>query len=246
MTGQQPSDANMQDEEAKLWYRLVSHQDAEARSRLIERHLETAHKVAASLYAKRFNNTVDFGDYLQYARVGLVEAVDRFDPDRSVSFATYASHRIRGAILTGLEHATEYAEQHTQRRRSARDRLKSIRENIAQDDAFSAMADVAASLAIGYMLEESGLWRTGSDDESADPYRSLEMRQLAERIGVIVWALPERERLIVQYHYFEHMDFVAISKLLGVSKGRVSQLHTRALRLVRDAYRAATQFDVRV
>ena len=234
------------EEESALWQRYVSAQDSGARSLLIERHLRTAHTVAASLYAKRINDTIDFNDYLQYARVGLIEAVDRFDPSRKVKFATFATYRIRGAILNGVGHATEHAAQHTQRQRAVRERVRSVREGSESNDAFSAMVDVAISLALGYMLEESGLWRPGGDDQTADPYRSLEMKRLILRMGTIVEALPERERLIVRYHYFEHMEFISIGEVLGISKGRISQLHARALKLIRDAYHALDRFDVRV
>lgn len=247
MVGRQPvGSEGMAEEEALLWQRFVSTQDRDARTLLIERHLETARKIAASLYAKRADHTIAFNDYLQYARVGLIEAVDRYDPKREASFTTFAAYRIRGAILNGIEHASEQAAQYTQRKRAIRERLRSIREGSESNDAFSAMVDVAISLALGYILEESGLWRPGNEDQTADPYHSLEVKRLIERMAVIVAALPERERLIVRYHYFEYMEFVDIGELLGVSKGRVSQLHSRALKLIREAYQALDRFDVRI
>lgn len=233
-------------DEAALWVRYISTRDTDLRDQLIERHLETAKRIAATLYASRINNTIDFNDYLQYARVGLIEAVDRYDPGHNASFATYATYRIRGSILNGLEKATEKAAQHAQRQRALRERSKSVREGVDHpNDAFSEMVDVAISLALGYLLEESGIWRPANEDQGADPYRSLELKRLVERMGLIVKALPEREQLIVRYHYFEQMEFVGISKVLGLSKGRVSQLHSRALKLIREAYRELDHFDLR-
>lgn len=234
------------EDEAGLWLRYVSTRDTGLREQLIHRYLETAKRIAATLYANRVNNTVDFSDYLQYARLGLIEAVDRYDPGHNASFATYATYRIRGSILNGVEKATEKAAQHAQRQRALRERSKSVRDGLDRPiDAFSDMVDVAISLALGYLLEESGIWRPANEDQAADPYRSLEIKRLVERMGLIVKALPEREQLIVRYHYFEQMEFVAISELLGVSKGRVSQLHSRALKLIREAYRELDRFDLR-
>lgn len=235
-------------EEAALWKRLVAHRDREARTRLIERYLITAKTLAAVLYASRYDDTVEFQDYLQYARVGLLEAIDRYDPAKDVSFATFASYRIRGAILNGIEKSTELAMQRAQRRRLRRERLKALKEEnpASREDAFGRMVDLTLDLAIGFLLEESGVWKGEAADRAADPYVSLEMKRLAERIGLLMAALPERERQIVHGHYFEHKDFGEIGAMLGVSRSRIAQLHTRALRLLRDGYKSLDRFDRRV
>lgn len=235
----------LRDEE--LWHRYVTDRETSVRHALVRRHLDLARIIAASLYAQRVDNTVDFQDYLQYARVGLLESIDRYEPDREASFRTYATYRIRGAILNGIERTTEHAAQREHRRRiRSQERVASVRERLEGDarDAFSELVDVTIALALGYVLEDSGLWRKLDDDPTSDPYRSYEFKRLRERLTLIVEALPQREQLIVRYHYFEHMEFIDIGELLGLSKGRVSQLHHRALRLIRDAYRALEGFDM--
>ncbi|MBI3900268.1 MAG: sigma-70 family RNA polymerase sigma factor [Gammaproteobacteria bacterium] len=235
------------DEAAVLWRHYVSGRDPVVRHRLIEHYLPTAKGIAAALFAKRINDIIDFRDYLQYARIGLIEAIDRFDPDLQVAFPTFATYRIRGAILNGIEMASEQAAQYAQRKRAMRERTKSMRAaSDSSDDPFATMVDLAIGLALGYMLEESGIWRPDSEDQAADPYRSLEMKRLQQRMGAIVQALPERERQIVLSHYFEHLEFSEIADKLGVSKGRVSQLHARALKLVRDALRSIESLNLQM
>jgi RNA polymerase sigma factor for flagellar operon FliA len=177
-----------------------------------------------------------------------MESIDRFDPSREASFPTYATYRIRGAILNGIEHASEHTAQREHRRRvRSEERLISARERAGgedEKDALSEMVDVTIALALGYVLEDSGLWRSLDEDSESDPYKSYEFKRLRERMGLIVQALPEREQAIVKYHYFEHMEFIDIGELLGLSKGRISQLHSRALRLIREAYRKLNKFDV--
>ena len=90
-------------------------------------------------------------------------------------------------------------------------------------------------------LEDSGL---SAAPEGFDPYRVLEMKQLRERLLLIVDALPERERRILKWHYFEHMDFKHIGEALGLSKGRISQLHARGLKLMRESLRSIERFDL--
>jgi RNA polymerase sigma factor for flagellar operon FliA len=234
-------------EEAELWRQFCSRRDPETRRTLIQHYLHLARRIAGSIYAQRYTEVVEFEDCLQYARVGLIEAIDRFDPSQNVQFATFATYRIRGSILNGLEHASERAAQHKQRRRvRLSERVASIRTDDSRSsgsDPFADMVDVTLALALGYILEDSGMWRSPHEDADTDPYRSLELGRLRERFALIVQALPEREQLIVRWHYFEHMEFGMIGEMLGLSKGRISQLHARALRLVRDAFQELGGYD---
>jgi RNA polymerase sigma factor FliA len=227
-------------------------------------YLELTQRIAASLFAKRINNTVSFDDYLQYARVGLLEALDRYDPAREASFETFATYRIRGAVLNGLEKSTESAAQAAFRRRSRhRERAQSLLlpdtheaaefgESIDDGssgprvDPFAGMVDFAILLAMGYVLEDSGEWNPAGADRAADPYKSVQLERVRARLSLLVDALPQRERLIVRYHYFEHLEFQAIGAILELSKGRVSQLHARALRLIREGYDTLEGFDLQL
>jgi RNA polymerase sigma factor for flagellar operon FliA len=208
------------------------------------------HRIAAGIYRRRVNNTVGFEDYLQLGRVGLLEAIDRYDPAREASFATFANYRIRGAILNGLEKATESAAQAADRRRARmRDRTQSLehdedRQEEGTSDPFAGMVDMTIMLAMGYVLEDDGQWNPAGAESAADPYRSLHLERVRARLNLLVDALPERERLIVRCHYFEHMEFQAIAAMLEVTKGRVSQLHARALKLIREGYEGLEVFDL--
>jgi RNA polymerase sigma factor for flagellar operon FliA len=236
-------------EDRTLWQLFAQSRDPRTRARLVQRHLEFAKRIAASLYAHRADDTVEFEDYLQYARVGLIEAVDRYDPEREASFGTYATYRVRGAVLNGVEKSTEKAAQRVHRHRFWRERVESLRAEPASPrkrDLFEEVADAAIALALGYVLEDSGLWRAENADRGTDPYRSFELKRLGERFALIVEALPERERAIVKFHYFDHMEFNVIAAAMGISRGRVSQLHSRALQLLRESYQSLGNLDVSI
>jgi len=242
-----PASGDLSPDEAALWERFTSQRDPAARACLIERHLPVAHKMAAMLYAARADNSVEFDDYLQYARIGLLEAIDRYDPAREAGFATFASYRVRGAILNGISQSTELATQRAERHRLRREQLKSIGdETSTTDEGFTRMVDLTLSLAIGYLLEESGISESGQADRGSDPYQSFEIKRLRERMAELLTALPERERSIIRHHYFEHREFVVIAGMLEISKGRVAQLHARALQRLRDGYRESESVDKRV
>jgi RNA polymerase sigma factor for flagellar operon FliA len=234
-------------EEREVWRLYVEARTPERRGLLIERYLSCAHKIAAFLYSRRHDNTVEFADYLQLARVGLVEAIDRFDPSFDVNFETFASYRIRGAVLNGIHRYSEKSSQQTHRQAVMRERSESLQEQAEDDqtaeDSFEELVDVTIGLALGYILEDSNIWSAERMDRESDPYRSLEFKRLSERLGLIVQALPERERAIIRHHYFEFMEFNMVAELFGVSKGRISQLHARALQLIREAFDALEGFE---
>ena len=236
-------------EEAGLWSALLDGGDAAARERLIEMHLPFARVMAAKLYAGRHHDEIEFAEYMQLATVGLIESVDRYDPVRGASFCTYAGHRIRGAVLNGLEVASERHEQVAFHRRVRRERLESLHdESRGAGDAgaalFESLARIAVGLALGYILEDSGMIRDDARTLGDDTYRSTELAQLRTRVRAIVAELPERERRIIQYHYLQAIPFEAVAAMLGVTKGRVSQLHRRAMDRLRDETRKVRKCDI--
>lgn len=233
------------EEERDLWERFGQNRDLSARARLVDTYLDLARKVAARLFSHRTDDGLEFADYLQYARVGLLEALERYDPSREASFSTFAMYRMRGAILNGIEKYNERLAQWSFHRRLQKDRIDSLADHAADTtstDLFERMTDVAIGFAMGHVLEKTGLDEAESEDDG--PYASLELERLREQLRMVVDSLPERERQIVRYHYFEYMAFAEIASLLGLSKGRVSQLHARALALIRKGYECIGTLDL--
>lgn len=237
------------EEEGDLWAALRAGARTEVRERLIELHLPFARIMAAKLFARRMNDEIEFAEYLQLASVGLIECVDRYDPALGASFRTYASHRITGAVLDGIATMTEKQEQIAFRKRVRAERLESLKDAnpVADgnaDDLFAALARVAVGLALGYILEDSGMYR-GEEGSGPDlGYHAVELRQLQARVRALVDTLPERERRIVSLHYLNLVPFETIAEMFGISKGRVSQLHRRAIEMLREETRKVRKCDI--
>lgn len=234
--------------ESDLWNRFAVDPSSGAREELIDRYLPFARILAAKAYAKRASNEFEFDEYLQFASVGLIESIDRYDPRAGASFKTYSSYRITGAILSGLESLSEKQEQLTLMKRLRRERLETLKEAPAvgggTDALFAKLADVALGLALGFMLDDCGLYR---DQESIAPdtsYGALEMKELRQHIRNCVARLPDRERKLIVSHYFQQIPFDEIAIQMGISKGRVSQLHRRALDLVREEHSGRNGLDL--
>jgi RNA polymerase sigma factor for flagellar operon FliA len=223
--------ADLSDEAVRQLWALFRQTRAPAlRARLIERYLRLAHVAAAKFYRLRPDNAVSFADYLQYARLGLVEAIDGFDPSREASFETYSSYRIRGAMLNGIARESETAAQRTfwRTRAEERDALGPPQPGAAEQD-LDELARMLTSVATGPLLEVS---HEDAVDETphANPHAATELAQLREAVD----RLPRRERLLIRRHYFDHCEFRVIARELTVTPGRVSQLHAQALVRIRD------------
>lgn len=218
-------------EEVKAWWRgFAASRDPALRALLIEHYMPLARIVAARLYSSGIARPCGFDDYLQYARVGLIEAVDRFDPDRNVSFESYSSHRIRGAVLNGLSETSEAAAQRDFWRTRMPDRIHSLTTAQGKDVARASLEDLkglTVGIALSILLEREQ--EPVDESPQANPYAAAELAQLSSRLHALVAKLPDREREIIRGHYFERLEFQVLAERFGVTKGRLSQLHGRAL-----------------
>lgn len=235
---------------AELWQALQGLGDPAAREQLITRYAEFARMIAAKLYGTRPDDSVPFDDYLQYARVGLIEALDRYDATRGTSFESFSSHRIRGSILNGILRHTELGAQRKHRREVIAERRRSLAGDSAGSAASATLEDfarLAVGLAIGLMLDEPDAAAERPDESvEANPYTATEISQMRERVRALVEELPGRERDILRQHYYEQREFQEVATHLGITKGRVSQLHARALQRVREALNVRPKIDRKV
>ena len=242
--------------EAALWARLNAHGDAHARAALIEMHRAFARVVAATYFGRRIDDDIDFDEYHQWALLGMIESVDRFDAARGVGFRTFASRRMHGCILDGLEHATEKQQQIAVRRRlreeRAADALQAARAGrggigaaIDEGELFAVLAEVGMGLALGMLLEDTAMVEPARDAVVPDrAYDHAELRQLQGAVHASIGKLSEQEQLVVRGHYLDDLRFVEIADKLGLTKGRVSQIHKQAMDKLRATLGTANSLDL--
>lgn len=227
--------------EASLWRRLRLSDDPRCREKLFQLHMRLAKLIAGHEFKRRPPYGLDRGDFEQLAYRGLLEAIDKFDPLRGIPFDAFARHRIRGAISDGISKSSEGAAQYSHRRRAEIERLRSLNEaGVAGDDAVVALAELASALAIGLIAESAADVDTTmiSDQPILGAYESSTWRELQLSVLSEIERLPEAERIVLQQHYLHGVAFLQIAQLLGLSKGRISQLHRGALQKVRERLRS--------
>ncbi len=244
------SEPNVQDpaalqalDERQLWHLWRSEGDVGAREKLAQHYLWLARALAFRFYNEaRRDADLDPQELIQIASIGLLEAIDRFDPTRGASFATFGRKRIIGALRDGVDKHTEQRAQLALSRRVRKERRESLVADHDAKDPLSELVDVAVGLAIGMLLEDSPLFW----DESAQatkPYHEDELSVLREQFKQIVESLPGRHRDVVRYHYYFDLSFSDIAELMQLSRPRISQLHARALAMLRERFNGLGGFD---
>ena len=203
-----------------------------------------AHRVAT-----RLPSNIELQDLINAGVLGLLDAIDKFEPERNVKFKTYAEVRIRGAILDSLRNLDwaprslrkksrdlerTYAELSQKLGRPATD--EEMSEAMGSDlEDFYALVDQLHGLTIGSFENLSDGEDSDSylnyypDDGSNDPYAKFETSELTRILMGAVEDLPEKERLVLSLYYYEELTMKEIGVLLGVNESRVSQLHTKAM-----------------
>ena len=202
-----------------------------------------AHRVAV-----RLPSNIEIRDLINAGVIGLLDAIDKFEPERNIKFKTYAEVRVRGAILDSLRNLDwaprslrkkskdlerTYAELTQKLGRPATD--EEVCEAMGEDlQDFHALVDQLHGLTIGSFenlgdSEDSDNYiNYYPDDGSNDPYAKFEANELTTMLAEAIEELPEKERLVLSLYYYEEFTMKEIGALLGVNESRVSQLHTKA------------------
>jgi len=240
------------DETQALWLDYRKTGDPALRDRLILTYAPLVKYVAGRL-GSGLPAHIDGGDLIQYGLLGLIGAIERFEPERDIKFETYAIARIRGAIIDELR-AMDWVPRSVRSR--ARDIERAIAElesktgkaptdeeiaqklGLTQEELDESLSDIARSsiAALDELWTVSGgdgdqvaLIDTIEDTEAPDPQRSLSQTEMKEAIADAIARLPEREKLVITLYYYEELTLREIGEVLGVTESRVSQLHTKAI-----------------
>ena len=216
--------------EAALWRRLRYEQDGRCREPLFERYAPLARAVARAEFRRRPAYGLERADFEQLAFGALLEAIDRYDPLHGAPFEAFARPRIRGAIADGAVRSSEGAARYNARRRLERERLQSLLPAAPRSgaNAIAELAELASALAIGVIAENARL----AERASAGPlgaYESLAWRDMQIRVLEEIDALTGAERTVMQQHYVNDVPFTEIARMVGLSKGRIAQIHRAAL-----------------
>ena len=225
------------DPERTMWEEYRTSPTPARREEIFSFYLPFARQLAAR-HARRSGGDLEIDDLRQLACAGLLEAIDRFDPGVGAPFRAFASRRIAGNISDGAGKSSERREQFAFKRRFRSERLRSLApdevDKLSTADALDALAELAVSLALGFMIEQAEPEvAVQAPRPQASAYQSLAWKETVQKLGAAIASLPPRESVIVRHHYLNGLTFDQIGDLLGLTKGRISQLHKGAMALLR-------------
>ncbi len=230
-TGQQPEDRT----EGELWQLWSSDRSLAIRTRLFFFYGQWLRMLIGLLYSRYPHPLAQWGDYMSLGSIGLLQAIDRFKPDLNSRFKSYAEPYIKGNILKGLACYVK------DRKRFYQERLASLLGESGgrgEEADLEQVANVAIGLAFGLFLESGVV-----DHEPADnnPLSLYETERDGELLDQCVKLLSANERQVIEGHYYQHLSFVEVSELMGISRSRVSQLHAQALKNIRATHERLMQ-----
>ncbi len=213
-------------------------------------------KCIAKTIAESVPANVDVDDLVSAGTVGLIKAIDEFDPSRGTKIETYARHRIRGAILDELRKHDVFSYPMRQKLKQIENAITQIEAELKRYPTDSEIAErtgldieeinnllaLASSLdlySLDEIVENGGIAVDMQDEASRriDPLSEIERKEILRLLEEAIRELPESERVVLSLYYYEGLRMKEIGEVLGISESRVSQIHSRAILLLRGRIR---------
>lgn len=242
------------EEDHDLWLRYKKRRDYRVKEQIIKKYMYLVRYVVSriEMYLPTYKPNSESDDLVSCGIIGLMDAIEKFDPDRGIKFKTYAISRVRGAILDELR-ALDWVP------RSVRQKARQLETtcNELENELKRHATDVEMASALGINMDDfhdlvakvnhtamvslDKFWTVKDDDQAVqifdlvedfkipNPEEESESQERREVLQQAIERLPEREKKVVSLYYFEELTLKQIGDLLDVSESRVSQMHTKAI-----------------
>jgi RNA polymerase sigma factor for flagellar operon FliA len=237
--------------EEELWSLYKTTRDSAIRDAFIRQYAPLVKYVAGKVAAS-MPNTVEFEDLVGFGVFGLLDAIEKFDPDKNVKFKTYAVTRIRGAIFDELRSIDWVPRSVRQKTKEIEDAVVNLEAKLgrpASDQEIASSLGVSEDEFLKTMLKISStsvlslndVWYSGDEADkisigesiesptSMNPDATVEREEVKRVIVQAISELPEKEKKVLVLYYYEDLTLKEIGQVLDVTESRVSQLHTKAI-----------------
>jgi RNA polymerase sigma factor for flagellar operon FliA len=237
--------------EEELWLIYRKNRDPNIREAFIKQYAPLVKYVAGKV-AVGMPHNVEFDDLVGFGVFGLLDAIDKFDPDKNVKFKTYAVTRIRGAIFDELRSIDWVPRSVRQKTREVEDAIGSLEaqlgrtatdQEIASSMGMDEAEDLKTIMKISgtSILSLNDVWFSGDENDkvsigdsiespaSLNPDVVVEKDEIRRVIVEAINELPDKEKKILVLYYYEDLTLKEIGQVLEVTESRVSQLHTKAI-----------------
>ncbi|MDL2248750.1 FliA/WhiG family RNA polymerase sigma factor [Tyzzerella sp. OttesenSCG-928-J15] len=235
------------DKNEKLWKAYEKSRDSEIKEKLIIEYAPLVKYVAGRL-SVHLGHRIEYEDLISYGIFGLIDAIDKFDYGKGVKFETYASLRIRGAIIDNirkLDWVPRTLRQKNKQLELAYSELEAELGREPTEEEVAEKLDMPIETARDLIKKSSILTLVSFDDyltqnhEEAfvginnavveTPESNYDKKELQEMLAEAIDKLSEREKKVIVLYYFEDLTLKEISRIMGVSESRISQIHSKAV-----------------
>ncbi len=235
----------------KLWEEYAKEHSPQIREQIIIEYANLV-KIVAGRLSMYLGYTVEYDDLVGYGTFGLIDAIDKFDLLKGVKFETYASLRIRGAILDQIRKMDWIPRTLRQKQKKIDQAYQKLElehgragtdEEVAEEIGITAdelanwqsQTKVTNLISLDEFLEQGAEVRVDTDASShfEQPERVMEREEMKKVLVQTLEKLTENEKKVITLYYYEDLTLKEISHILEVSESRVSQLHTKALQKMR-------------
>ncbi len=243
-------------DENELWKKYKSKHEPDIREFFVKKYAPLVKYVAGKVAIGMPHNT-DFDDLVSDGTIGLLDAIEKYEPERNIKFKTYAITRIRGAIFDGLRDRDWIPRSIRQKIKEMENLLVELENkfghpptdeaiasalNISMEEYNKLMSTISGTTSVASLNDS---WPTGTDDDefsmienlrspdSYNPSMDVEKKEVIEIISKAIQSLPDSEKKVLVLYYYEDLTLKEIGEVLGVTESRVSQLHTRAIMMIK-------------
>ncbi|MCG8530563.1 MAG: FliA/WhiG family RNA polymerase sigma factor [Desulfovibrionales bacterium] len=234
---------------AKAWD-IMSDREQEC----VVRHYAPKVKYLASRLKIKLPKNVELGELISAGTLGLMESLGKFNPEMGIKFDTYAENRIRGAMLDELRRLDWFPRSLRQRVRQIEEAMKAVENEKGRTATEQELEEATgldkAGVREGLVALQSQLCLnldliqdTVSADELSDadsqPFKKTASKEVLYQVSQLVEQLTPREKLVLSLYYSDDLNMREAAEVMGVTEGRISQLHSQALLKLRNNFYAA-------
>ena len=235
------------DNKERLWIEYNHSRTQVIREQLIIEYVPLVKVVAGRLNVYLGSN-VEYDDLVSYGIFGLIDAIDKFDYGKGIKFETYASLRIRGAILDQIRKLDWIPRSVRAKQKSIEAAMKKLEAEIGPNYTDEDMArelqitedeyckwvgqtNISNISSLDDFMEQGQDVGSGSNPSylTVEPERSVLEQELRANLATAMDSLTEKEKRVILLYYYEELTLKEISRVMEVSESRVSQLHSKAL-----------------
>jgi RNA polymerase sigma factor for flagellar operon FliA len=237
-----------------LWRSYAEERDPDIRSQLLDQYLGLVHHVAREI-AGRIPKSLQLDDLISSGTVGLVQALESFDPSRGLAFSTFAVPRIRGAIMDELRSWDWVPRSVRERGRAVKRAQEDLRKSLGREpephetaqalgvdlptywryaDCVKDPVFMSLDPAPGDDPERAGLSEIIPDASATSQGDALEWKETMGDLARAFGSLSHRDRMVLTLSYYERLTLQQIGQILHITESRVSQLRARALKRIQE------------